>query len=125
MSKRMIVVAGGLAVLAITLAALPGPSASGQEQKDAQVRSECALQKAPREAAEDMLAKQANSREELARLTEDIALLQADASAQEVVAELPQDIQVFTSLEVGASWLAVETAKVNAKKRKELKLPHA
>src|SRR5260370_29158824 len=123
MSKRMIVVAGGLAVLAITLAALPGPSASGQEQKDAQVRSECALQKAPREAAEDMHAKQANNREELARLTEDLALLQADAGAREALAGLPQDVQVFTSLEDGASWLGVETAEVNAEKTKELKLP--
>src|SRR5713226_2673595 len=123
MSKRMIVVASGLAVLAIALAALPGPSASGQEQKDAQARIERALQKALQEAAEDMLAKQANSREELARLTEDLALLQADARAQEVVAALPQDVQVFTSLEDGASWLGVETAEVNAEKTKELKLP--
>jgi serine protease Do len=123
MSKRMIVVAGGLAVLMIALAALSGPSASGQEQKDAQARSERALQKAQQEAAEDMLAKQANSREELARLAEDLALLQADASAQEIAAALPQDVQVFTSLEDGASWLGVETAEVNAEKTKELKLP--
>ena len=123
MSKRMIVVAGGLAVLMIALAALPGPSASGQEQKDAQARIERALQKAIQEATEDILAKQANSREELARLTEDLALLQADARAQEVVAALPQDVQVFTSLEDGASWLGVETAEVNAEKTKELKLP--
>src|SRR5260370_18022986 len=123
MSKRMIVVAGGMAALMTTLLALPGPCASGQEQKDAQARNERALQKALREAAEDMLAKQANNREELARLTEDLALLQADASAQEVVAELPQDVQVFTSLEDGASWLGVETAEVNAQKTNELKLP--
>ena len=138
MSKRMIVVASGLAVLAIALAALPGPSASGQEQKDAQARSECTLQKtlqealqgslertmqkALQEALQSSLGEQGNSREELARLTEDLALLQADASAQEVVA-LPQDVQVFTSLEDAASWLGVETAEVNAEKTKELKLP--
>ena len=111
MSKRMIVVAGGLAVLAIALAALPGPSASRQEPKDAQARSERTLQKALQEALQSSLGEQANSREELTRLTEDLALLQADASAQEVVATLPQDVQVFTSLEDGASWLGWKPPK--------------
>src|SRR6266849_10147928 len=98
MSKRMIVVAGGLAVLAIGLAALPGPSASRQEPKDAQARSERTLQKtlqealqgslertlqkALQEALQSSLGEQGNSREELARLTEDLALLQADARAR-------------------------------------------
>src|SRR5713101_2489110 len=101
MSKRMIVVAGGLAVMAIALAALPGPSASGQGQKDAQARSECTLQKTLQEALQSSLGEQADSREELARLTEDLALLQADASAREVVAALPQDVQAFRSRENG------------------------
>src|SRR5260370_30076574 len=123
MSKRMIVVAGGLAMLMIALAALPGPSASQQEPKDAQARIERTMQKALQEALQSSLGEQGNSREELARLTEDLALLQADASAQKVVAALPQDVQLFTSLEDGASWLGGETAEVNAEKTKELKLP--
>lgn len=47
----------------------------------------------------------------------------AMAYAQETLDELPQRIEVLTSLDDGASWLGVETAEVTADKVKELKLP--
>lgn len=119
MSKRIIVMAGGLAVLAITLAALPGPSAAWQEPE----RDSTSVKRALRGTVEQAV-RQATRDEEMAKLREKLALLEDEADSLDVVDadETSQDTQVFT-MDDGASWLGVETAEVSGEKAKELKLP--
>ncbi|HYL10209.1 MAG TPA: PDZ domain-containing protein [Candidatus Acidoferrales bacterium] len=119
MSKRIIVMAGGLAVLAITLAALPGLSAAWQEPE----RNSASTKRALRAEVEQAV-RQAARDEEMANLREKLALLEDEADSQDVVDadETSQETQVFT-LDDGASWLGVETAEVSGEKAKELKLP--
>ena len=123
MNKRIIVVASGLAVLAITLAALPGPSAARQEPRDAQARAERALKQARKDAVKGSIATQDCDEDTLANLKEELALLTDDANVQVTLDEVAQDVQVFTSLDDGAGWLGVQTSEVNTEKAKELKLP--
>lgn len=123
MSKRIIVIASGLAALAITLAALPGPSASLQEPESAQASNERALRETRQTVEKEQAARQPEVQDPMSRLGEELALLQAHADAGEALDEVAQDVQVFTSVQDGASWLGVETAEVNSSKAKELKLP--
>ncbi len=118
MSKRIMVVASGLAVLAITLAALPGPSAAWQEPE----RDSASAKRALRGAIEQAV-RQASKNSEMANLKEKLALLEDEADVLDLVDvdETPQDVKVF-SLEDGAGWLGVETAEISSEKAKELKL---
>lgn len=150
MSKRIVVVACGLAVLAITLAALPGPSAAWQEPERDSTSAKRALRKALHQAV-----RQAGNCDQMAKVKEEVlaqlkdgsdvlnlvdvdempldvrvsSVLDLDDSDENsldvlnlVDADEPQqNVRVFT-LEDGAGWLGVETAEVSSEKAKELKL---
>ncbi len=119
MSKRIMVVVSCLAVLAITVAALPGPSAAWQEPEQDSASARGALRGGLEQAV-----RQGGKCDEMARVKDKLALLEDESDVLDLVDadETPQDVQVF-SMEDGASWLGVETAEVSAEKVKELKLP--
>lgn len=124
MKKEILLVAGGLAALSVTLIALPSPSAAVQEQGDGDT---VVLQQKLKNL--DRLQKVKKFRRvqvEPADLleSEDQAVEQYD-NAMQLVRELPDfDVEQMAVLdEEGPSWLGVETREVTADAAKELKLP--
>jgi C-terminal processing protease CtpA/Prc len=122
MNKRTLAVAGGIGALALTLVALPSPSATSQEQND------CSGLQQKLEAMQQNLAGQegtfAQLRDNLALQASlrDLAQEQENWKALEISPEAQELTTIFSGDE-GASWLGVETHEVTSDKAKELKLP--
>jgi serine protease Do len=125
MKKDILLVAGGLAALSVTLIALPSPSAAVREQGDADT---VVLQQEVKNHDESQKVKKL---QRVQVVPEDVlesadqAVEQYD-NAMQLVRELP-DVE-FEQMAVidddeGPSWLGVETQEVNADRAKELKLP--
>jgi C-terminal processing protease CtpA/Prc len=118
MTRNTFLVAGGLAALSLALIALPGRSAAGQEQEDANTK---VLKKKLKHLDN------VQQLEKLQQLQIDPAdVLETSDDAMQLVRELPEvdleQIDVVTG-EEGPSWLGVETAEVTAENAKELRLP--
>jgi serine protease Do len=119
MKKEILLVAGGLAALSVTLIALPSPSAAVQEQGDADT---VVLQQKVKNLDKQRVRK-------LQRVQVDpVDLLESadQAVEQHLVRELHDfDVEQMAVLEgeEGPSWLGVETREVTADTAKELKLP--
>jgi serine protease Do len=126
MNKRTLAVAGGIGALALTLIALPSPSATSQEQND------CSGLQQKLEAMQQKLRAKLGGRERVfAQLRDNLALQtslrdlvqqQEEQGKIEVSPEAEEFATIFSGDE-GASWLGVETHEVSADKAKELKLP--
>ena len=124
MKKEILLVAGGLAALSVTLIALPSPSAAVQEQRDADT---AVLQQKVKNLDKQKVKKLQRVQVEPEDLlaSADQAVEQYD-NAMQLVKELPDfDVEQMTGFdgEEGPSWLGVETREVTADTAKELKLP--
>ncbi len=99
MKKNILLLAGGLAALGFALVALPGGSATPQDQNESMRLAEARAQ----EASERALA-------------------QVEATIQSVESMPGQELEILMDDE-GPSWLGVETREVTSDNAKELKLP--
>jgi S1-C subfamily serine protease len=126
MKKDILLVAGGLAALSVTLIALPSPSAAVQEQggPDTVVVQQKLKNLDKLQKLEKLERIQVNP--EALVESADQAVEQYD-NAMQLVGELPGvlDVEQIAVLdgEEGPSWLGVETQEVTADNAKELKLP--
>jgi len=124
MKKDILLIAGGLAALSVTLIALPSPSAAVQEQGNPDT---AVLQKKLKnlEKLRD-LEKLQRVQVDPGEVLESIGpAVEQYEDAMQVVKELPgelEQIAVFDG-EEGPSWLGVETQEVTSETAKELKLP--
>ena len=119
MKKEILLVAGGLAALSVTLIALPSPSAAVQEQRDADT---VVLQQKVKNLDKQRVKKL--QRVQVDPGAADQVVEQYD-DAMQLVRELPDlDVEqgVLFDGEEGPSWLGVETREVTADAAKELKL---
>jgi serine protease Do len=126
MKKGILLVAGGLAALSVTLIALPSPSATVQVSEHAALQQK--VQKLQEVERLPLLS------EEQLQLVEvdpvnvlecaDQAMGQYDAAMQ-LVRELPEELEQIAVLsgDEGPSWLGIETQEVTADSAKELRLP--
>lgn len=126
MKKDILLVAGGLAALSVTLIALPSPSAGLQERGDADtVVLQQKLKNLDKLKDLEKLRRIEIGPEDLLE-TADQAVQQYD-NAMQLVRELPEDLDVeqiaVLDGEEGPSWLGVETQEVTAESAKEMKLP--
>ncbi len=126
MKKEILLVAGGLAALSVTLIALPSPSAGLQERGDGDtVVLQQKLKNLDNVKCLEKLQNIQVDPEDLLE-TADQTVQQYD-NAMQLVRELPQglDVEQIAVLEgeEGPSWLGVETQEVTPEKAKELKLP--
>ena len=131
MTKRNLLVAGGIVALGLALIALPSPSANSQEQADAKVAqmgqrlAEVQARLAERLAGEqERLAQHAQYRALQASVR--AALQEAQDQQRQRIEVMPEpgdeDTMVLAGDE-GASWLGVESQEITSEKAKELKLP--
>jgi serine protease Do len=102
MKKNILLLAGGFAALGLALVALPGGSATPQDQNESMRLAEARAQEAS-----------------------DRALAQVEATIQSVESMPGQELESVTVLQddEGPSWLGVETREVTSDNAKELKLP--
>ncbi len=127
MRKDILLLAGGLAALTVTLIALPSPSATVQEQED----TNTAVLQQKLERVERVPATVCEKQLELVEVDPEDVLESADQAveqydgAMQLVRELPEDLEQIAVLtgDEGPSWLGVETQEVTADSAKELKLP--
>ena len=126
MKKDILLVAGGLAALSVTLIALPSPSAAVQEQEHTTLQQKVQkLQEVERLplVSEEQLELVEVDPEDMLESTGQ-AVKQYDGAMQ-LVGELPEDLEQIAVLtgDEGPSWLGIETQEVTADSAKELKLP--
>ncbi|MGB9466376.1 MAG: PDZ domain-containing protein [Candidatus Acidiferrum sp.] len=130
MTKRNLFIGGGAVALALTLIALPSPSANSQEPADAKVAQ---VEQKIAEAQARMAERLAGQEERLTELAQNrmaqatLAAMVQDAQEQHRRVEImpePGDEEAMVLLgDDGASWLGVESQEVSSAKAKELKLP--
>jgi serine protease Do len=132
MTKRNLLMGGGVAVLGLTLVALPGRCASAQGQADAKVAQ---LEQRLAEVQERLAERLAAEQETLAERVQQNAMLEASARAAireaqeqerqrvEVTPEPGEEDTMVLIGDDGTGWLGVESQEVSAEKAKELKLP--
>ena len=113
--KKFFVV-GGLAALAITLAAIPGPSAAPkQTQSDAIVKLQQQI-----DALQSRLEAERVSQEVFDM--EEPVLAEQEVELQQLATPGNATLDSVEVIEIGSSWLGVETHEVTAEKAKALKL---
>jgi serine protease Do len=128
MKRNILFVTGGLAALGLALIALPGSSATAQDQDDSSV---AALQQKLENLQARLQAKLEGQQERITRAEARAQQASARALAQAQVAiqrlqDMPgSEAEGFEILldEQGPSWLGVETHEVTSDSVKELKLP--
>src|SRR5713226_4038239 len=117
--KKFFVV-GGLAALAITLAAIPGPSAAPkQTQSDAIVKLQQQI-----DALQSRLDAERVSQEVIDQELIDIeepVLAEQEVELQQLATPGNATLDSVEVIEIGSSWLGVETHEVTAEKAKALK----
>jgi C-terminal processing protease CtpA/Prc len=125
MTKKNLLIGGGVAALSLALIALPAPSAKSQSPDDcgtAQLEQKLKKLQARLEGNQEKLANLAQSR---AMLASQMALAQHSQAIEqmETFPALADDDLNGLLDEDGASWLGVELHEVNSDTAKELKLP--
>src|SRR5260370_13908155 len=126
MKTGILLVAGGLAALSVTLIALPSPSAAVEEQEHTTLQ-----QKVQKLQEVERLPLVSEEQLELVEVDPEDALGSANQAVEQyhgtmqLVRELPEDLEQIAVLsgDEGPSWLGVETQEVTADTAKELKLP--
>lgn len=134
MKYRVLIIAGGLAVFGIVLAALPSPSATSsatpQEQPGCSGSSLQQKFEDLRDLLPERLSRYRDARTQMAEargLQESVRTLgqrvQALKSFQDLPGQESDKVSVFMAGDEGGSWLGVETREVTADRAKDLKLP--
>jgi serine protease Do len=127
MSKKITLVGGGLAVLALVLFAIPSRSATPKSQTESD-RLQQRLEETQRKLdalQSDRLYAQVWAALERARKVSEPALRQYESVIQQLesLPEQDSDDTLSVLVEEGPSWLGVETNEVTSDVVKELKLP--
>src|SRR5712692_8313715 len=126
MKKDILLVAGGLAALSVTLIALPSPSAAVQEQEHTALQQKVQklqeVERLPLVSEEQLVLVEVDPEDVLGYANQAVEQYHG---AMQLVRELPEDLEQIAVLsgDEGPSWLGVETQEVTADTAKELKLP--
>src|SRR5260370_3340352 len=128
MKKNILLVAGGLAALSVTLIALPSPSAAVQEQEHTTLQQKVQklqeVERLPLVSEEQLELVEVDPEDVLESTGQ--AMKQYDGAMQ-LVGELPEDLEQIAVLtgDEGPSWLGVETQEVTAKLHRAVILLHS
>ena len=124
MTKNILLVGGGLAVLGFALVALPSGSAAPPEQNESMPLAEARAQEASRRAFAHASAAMQNLESMPGRPGQEVAgvTVLMDDEGPDMPGQEVAGVTVVTEDE-GPSWLGVETREVTSDYAKELKLP--